>query len=168
MGSGGRYFSHFLNMKKYMILSLCLLGWIPFLTDAVAEESASPFPASSQQGEQKFKGFNLQGYNESGTKTWDVTGKTADIIGSIVKLTDVVANVYGQEKMNVTAKLGTVDQQSGDRQIVLVSNSDHPPFVQGGKCSRRPGYYLQCMYYTKFSSAWRCETAQGEACPWMF
>ena len=65
-----------------------------------------------EDGEQKFEGFNLEGYTETGEKSWDVNGATADILGSEVKLSDVDANSYGEHAMNVTADIGVIDQTS--------------------------------------------------------
>lgn len=83
-------------------------------------------PGNSQQ-DQSFQGFNLQGYTDSGEKSWDVNGDTADIVGSEVKLKNVVANSYGQQKVNVTAENGSIDQISGKMQLekdVVITNED--------------------------------------------
>ena len=67
----------------------------------------------AQEPEQKFHGFNLQGYNEVGEKSWEVNGDTADIIGNEIILSNVDANTFGEQKMNVVARIGVVDQTSG-------------------------------------------------------
>ena len=76
---------------------------------------------------QKFQGFNLQGYGENGEKTWDVNGDSADIQGSEIKLSNVVANSYGKDKVSVTAQNGTVNQTSGnmllEKDVVVTSDS---------------------------------------------
>lgn len=77
--------------------------------------------------QQQFEGFNLQGYSETGTKTWEVHGATADILGDDVKLTKVDADVYGQQKMNVTAETGFVNQATGkmrlEKDVVITSET---------------------------------------------
>ena len=73
--------------------------------------------ALAQESDQTFQGFNLQGYDESGNKTWDVTGDTADIEGGEVKISNVDANTFGEQKVNVTAKTGIVHQESGDMHL---------------------------------------------------
>lgn len=81
----------------------------------------------AQEPEQKFQGFNLFGYDESGAKAWDVNGDTADIIGDEVVLTNVDANTFGEQKMNLTAKTGVVNQTSGQirlRQDVVITSDD--------------------------------------------
>ena len=68
-------------------------------------------------GDQKFEGFNLQGYNDEGEKAWDVKGDTANIVGTEVELQNVNANAYGEQKMNVTAQTGSIDQVSGNMKL---------------------------------------------------
>jgi len=67
----------------------------------------------AEESAQKFDGFNLVGYDKNGEKAWVVNGDTADINGSEITLTNVDANTFGEEKMNVVAKTGIVDQTSG-------------------------------------------------------
>ncbi len=77
--------------------------------------------------EQKFQGFNLSGYTDEGEKSWDVRGETADVVGSSIKLSNVDANAYGEQKVNVTAEKGTIDQASGDMQLetdVIIKSED--------------------------------------------
>lgn len=67
--------------------------------------------------QQKFQGFNLQGYADNGDKAWDVKGDTADVKGSEIEITNVVANSYGEQKLNVTAEKGVINQASGNMQL---------------------------------------------------
>ena len=69
---------------------------------------------SADDPEQKFQGFNLQGYTDTGEKAWDVTGETADIMGTTVSLSNVRAKTYGKEEVKITADRGTIDQASGN------------------------------------------------------
>lgn len=84
--------------------------------------------ARSQEGsDQKFQGFNLQGYTDEGEKSWDVEGDTADILGTEIKLKNVVANSYGERPMNVTADIGVVDQATGKMTLeddVVITSDD--------------------------------------------
>jgi LPS export ABC transporter protein LptC/lipopolysaccharide transport protein LptA len=81
--------------------------------------------AQAQDGAQQFEGFNLVGYTEGGTKSWDVTGDTAEILGSLVQLTNIVANAYGEESMNLTARTGNIDRETGkmhlEQDVVITS-----------------------------------------------
>lgn len=74
---------------------------------------------------QRFQGFNLQGYDDSGAKAWNVNGDTADIAGSEIILSNVDANTFGEQKVNLTAKTGTVNQMSGkihlEEDVVITS-----------------------------------------------
>lgn len=76
-----------------------------------AQTTTAPAP------NQKFQGFNLEGYTDDGKKSWDVKGDTADVQGTQVKIKNVDANAYGDQKMNVTAERGVMDQQSGDMRL---------------------------------------------------
>ncbi|MBU4334719.1 MAG: LPS export ABC transporter periplasmic protein LptC, partial [Candidatus Omnitrophica bacterium] len=71
----------------------------------------------AQDSEQKFQGFNLEGYKDDGEKAWQVSGDTANIIGSKIELTNVNADVYDNEKINVVADKGILDQESGNMQL---------------------------------------------------
>lgn len=81
----------------------------------------------AQEPEQKFHGFNLQGYDDDGGKSWEVNGDTADIVGSEIILSNVDANTFGEQKMNVVAKTGIVNQTTGkmrlEKDVVITSES---------------------------------------------
>jgi len=83
--------------------------------------------AHAQEPEQKFEGFNLQGYDDSGKKAWEVNGDTADVIGNEIILSNVDADTFGEQKMNVVAKTGVVDQVSGmmrlEEDVVITSEN---------------------------------------------
>ncbi len=84
-------------------------------------------PVLAQDAGQQFEGFNLEGYTDDGEKSWDVNGSTADVMGEKIKITDVNANAYGQEKMNVKANSGLVDQASGEMELhddVIITTED--------------------------------------------
>lgn len=74
---------------------------------------------------QQFQGFNLQGYTDEGKKAWVVNGDTADISGSDIKISNVDAESYGDEKVNLTAETGTIDRASGnihlEKDVVITS-----------------------------------------------
>jgi LPS export ABC transporter protein LptC/lipopolysaccharide transport protein LptA len=79
----------------------------------------------AQEPEQKFQGFNLQGYDEKGEKAWNVNGDTADIVGEEILLTNVDAHSFGEQKVNLTAREGVVNQNSGkihlEKDVVITS-----------------------------------------------
>ncbi len=83
-------------------------------------------PLLAQTDSQQMEGFNLSGYGDGGQKSWDLKGSTADIQNNEINITDVDANSYGEEDMNVTAKKGRIDKQSGDMKLqedVVVTTS---------------------------------------------
>lgn len=80
------------------------------------------------EADQQILEFDLAGFSKDGTKTWDVTGDSADIFASVVNLNDVIANVYGQgETMKLTADKGSLDKNTGfvhlEDNVVAVSSS---------------------------------------------
>jgi LPS export ABC transporter protein LptC/lipopolysaccharide transport protein LptA len=79
--------------------------------------SFSGVVCAQNNGEQKFQGFNLEGFTDSGEKSWDVNGDTASMDGTAIELKNVVANSYGKTKMNVTAETGVIDQVEGIMQL---------------------------------------------------
>lgn len=63
---------------------------------------------------QQIEGFNLEGYSENGNKSWEIKGERADIHGNQVDVTNVDANAYGDQDMNLTAKKGVLNKATGD------------------------------------------------------
>ena len=107
-------------MRKIFILSIVLLS------------SSMPGFSAAEDPAQKFQGFNLEGFAEDGSKSWDVNGDTADILGAEVKLTNVDANSYGKQKMNVKAKTGFLNQTSGNMRLekdVVITSEDGSQLV---------------------------------------
>jgi len=99
------------NMRTMILICLILLG--------------CPGGGFAEDPEQKFEGFNLQGYDDNGEKAWKVNGDTADIVGSEIILSNVDANTFGEQKMNVTARTGNVDQISGRMLLLPVRKANN-------------------------------------------
>lgn len=76
---------------------------------------------------QQFGGFNLEGYKNNGQKAWVVNGDQADIHGNQIDISNVDAETYGDEKVNLTAKTGMIDQTSGnihlEKDVVITSET---------------------------------------------
>jgi LPS export ABC transporter protein LptC/lipopolysaccharide transport protein LptA len=76
---------------------------------------------------QQLEGFNLSGYSQSGQKSWDIKGDKADVQGNEVAVTNVNANSYGEQDLNLTAKKGKIDKATGDvdleQDVVITSDS---------------------------------------------
>jgi len=73
----------------------------------IAAEDAGP--------NQQLEGFNLNGYTNSGKKSWDINGDKANIDDQTIKVTNVNANFYdAKENANLKSKSGTIDKTNGD------------------------------------------------------
>jgi LPS export ABC transporter protein LptC len=77
----------------------------------------SGFVVAEENSNQQFLDFNLAGYGPGGKKTWDVKGQSADIFENIIKLNNIVANVYGQDDMTLTAKKGSMDKATNNMHL---------------------------------------------------
>ena len=81
----------------------------------------------AEDSPQQFQGFNLSGYGDGGKKTWDVKGDRADILGDVIKLTNIVANAYGEDQMNLTAQAGAMNKASGkmhlEKDVVMTTQT---------------------------------------------
>jgi LPS export ABC transporter protein LptC len=67
-----------------------------------------------QESDQQISDFSLSGYGDKGKKSWDISGKSADIFTEVVKLKDVDGNLYDKEEnVNLTAKKGDFNKSDG-------------------------------------------------------
>ena len=75
---------------------------------------------------QQLNGFNLNGYNNDGKKSWEINGAKADITDDNIKVTDVDANFYGKENANLKSKTGTINKATGEvnlnKDVVMTSD----------------------------------------------
>lgn len=94
-------------MKNEIILCLAVIALCPIVCRA---DETSESPPSSQQ----LQKFNLNGYSNTGEKTWDVNGTKADISDTNIQITNVDANFYGKQDANLTADHGTIDKTNGN------------------------------------------------------
>jgi len=111
----------FKTLKHIIILcGFCVLFYgFPF---AGQVESAEEDGSDQQIGD-----FSLAGYGERGKKTWDLSGKTADIFDNVVKLKDLSGNLYGEkENVKLTAKEGDFDRANGkihvEKDVVITTS----------------------------------------------
>jgi len=75
----------------------------------------------AQDSDQQIRDFSLSGFGEKGKKTWDLAGKSADIFDEVVKLKDVIGNLYGEkENIQLTADKG--DFNKVDAKVHLEDN----------------------------------------------
>ena len=96
-------------------------------TMALAEDVSSTEKVAHDVPAQQLEGFNLSGYSEGGQKSWDIKGDKADVKGNEVAVTNVNANAYGDQDLNLTAKKGKIDKSTGDvnleQNVVVTSDS---------------------------------------------
>ncbi|MFA5089907.1 MAG: LPS export ABC transporter periplasmic protein LptC [Candidatus Omnitrophota bacterium] len=71
--------------------------------------------------DQQIMDFSLSGFGDKGKKSWDLSGKSADILDDVVKLKDVIGNLYGEtEDVKVVADRG--DFNKTDARVHLEQN----------------------------------------------
>lgn len=78
--------------------------------------------------EQQINDFSLAGYGEKGQKSWDISGKSADIFTDVVKLNDIIGNLYGKEEnVRLAADRGDFNKADGkvhlEENVVITSSS---------------------------------------------
>lgn len=104
------------------IFIICALIFIA--APALYAEKQLPQQAESDQ---QINDFSLSGYGEKGKKTWDLAGKSADIFTDVVKLNEVVGNLYGKdEDIKLTADRGDFNKTDGKvhlEQNVVITTS---------------------------------------------
>lgn len=84
--------------------------------------------AVDQEAEQTIADFNLSGFGEQGKKSWELSGKSADIFSDIVKLKDIIGKLYGKEEdIKLTAQEGSFDKQQAlihlEKDVVITTSS---------------------------------------------
>ena len=63
---------------------------------------------------QQIDDFSLSGFGDKGKKSWDLAGKSADILNEVVKLKEVKGNHYAEkDSINLTADNGDFNKKSG-------------------------------------------------------
>jgi LPS export ABC transporter protein LptC len=80
------------------------------------------------ESDQQIGDFSLAGYGEKGKKSWDLSGKSADIFDETVKLKEVIGNLYGeQENIKLTADRGDFNKNDGkvhlEQDVVITTSS---------------------------------------------
>lgn len=77
--------------------------------------SVRPGMADDLAPTQQLEGFNLNGYTNSGKKSWEINGDKADINDQTIKVTNVNANLYDpKQNANLKSKSGVINKENGD------------------------------------------------------
>jgi len=103
----------------FLIISLIFLTAPSLYADTKGAQAES---------DQQISDFSLTGYGEKGKKSWDLSGKSADIFNEVVKLKKVVGNLYGKEEnINLTAERGDFNKNDGkvhlEQDVVITTSS---------------------------------------------
>lgn len=72
---------------------------------------------AQDEAEQTVADFSLSGFAEKGKKSWELSGKSADISAEEVRLKDIVGKLYGEEDITLTAERGKFDKEKGNVQL---------------------------------------------------
>ena len=98
-------------ITKGFICKIVVVG-VMILFYSVAGQASSVF--AQESAEQTIADFNLSGFAEKGKKSWELSGKSADITKEKVKLKDIVGKLYGEEDITLTAERGNFDKEKGN------------------------------------------------------
>jgi LPS export ABC transporter protein LptC/lipopolysaccharide transport protein LptA len=108
-------------MFKKVFIASCLI-MCSFLAHAEEEKTDAAKEAAIQQ---EFEGFNLNGYTDGGQKSWEINGDKANVSDNKVKITNVDANSFGDQKVNLKSKTGSIDKANGnvhlEKDVVITS-----------------------------------------------
>lgn len=100
-------------MVRIFVLCLALVVFQSAAAFGLAADSKIVSTSEPQQMED----FNIAGYDGKGEKTWEVEGASMDMAGNDVKISDITAHLYGNEKnkenMVLTADRGQFDRATG-------------------------------------------------------
>ncbi len=100
-------------MVRIFVLCLALVVF----QSAAAFGLAADSKIASTSEPQQMEDFNIAGYDGKGEKTWEVEGASMDMAGNDVKISDITAHLYGNEKnkenMVLTADRGQFDRATG-------------------------------------------------------
>ncbi len=100
-------------MVRIFVLCLALIVFQSAAAFGLAADSKIATASEPQQMED----FNIAGYDGKGEKTWEVEGASMDMVGNDVKISDITAHLYGNEKskenMVLTADHGQLDRTTG-------------------------------------------------------
>ncbi|HNX80862.1 MAG TPA: LPS export ABC transporter periplasmic protein LptC [Candidatus Omnitrophota bacterium] len=108
----------------YKKVILVIIGFISMVSVACAAVAQKP----QQESDQQINDFSLSGYGERGKKTWDLSGKSADIFDDTVKLKDITGNMFGEkENVRLTADKGDFNKAQGtvhlEKNVVITTTS---------------------------------------------
>jgi LPS export ABC transporter protein LptC len=100
---------------------------IVFIFILLANPAAAKQAQVATESDQQINEFSLSGYGEKGKKTWDISGKSADIFTDLIKLNDIIGNLYGEkDTIKLVADKGNFNKADNNvhlEQNVVVTTS---------------------------------------------
>lgn len=113
---------------KMLRLGLILVIAFSFCSPFVAAAQSKQDKFSEEEATQQINDFSLAGFGDKGKKTWDIAGKSADIMGDLIKLNDITGNLYGEEdNIKLTADKGDFNKIESkvhlENNVVVTSTS---------------------------------------------
>jgi len=105
-------------------ISLVFFAFLVFINSS----NISAQDEAKQESDQQISEFSLASFGEKGKKAWDLSGKSADIFTDVVKLKEVIGNLYGEkENIKLTADKGDFNKADGkvhlEENVVITTSS---------------------------------------------
>ena len=114
------------NCIKFFFARLCVV----FLLTSGIFIPRYCFSASegAQDPQQEIKDFSVAGFGEKGKRNWDMTGKSADMSDTTIRLNDIQGNLYTDtEKVRLSADKGNFDKTEEtvhlEKNVVITTDS---------------------------------------------
>ncbi|MFA6079395.1 MAG: LptA/OstA family protein [Candidatus Omnitrophota bacterium] len=112
-------------VRRMGYCAVVLLALSAFLVPGCSKKDAPKAPVSeAKDGKDSFNGsvkqkvlsFDLEGFTQKGTKSWEVKGESAEAISeNQIKLDNIVAKAYGEEaEATITAETGVYDKSKNN------------------------------------------------------
>ncbi len=107
---------------------MILKTFLTFLTLLLLSFNVFAEVQNPQESDQQIMDFSLSSFGDKGKKAWDLTGKSADIFSDVIKLKDVIGNLYGkEEEIKLTADKGDFNKAQGkvhlQENVVITTSS---------------------------------------------
>ena len=108
-----------LKLLALILLVVLVLFWsvktAVFKRFSSAAKSAHTAEDSKDALTEKVRSFSLSGFSETGEKTWELEGKSADILAQVINLFDINADSYGEDvKVNLKADEGVFNRTTNN------------------------------------------------------
>jgi len=102
------------RLKRKNLFYCLTLFFISFMFVPGVSLAKNSVSSAQEESDQIINDFSLAGYGREGRKTWEITGKSADIFTDVVKLKQIVGNLYDEEEnIKLTADKGDFNKENG-------------------------------------------------------